>query len=756
MHRSWGSLKPTSVRGDIYLSLFLVTVLSWLVIGDAYNTRGNGGDILIPYLSGQALQQGLALHTLFHSILGWIYHYLNFTIFSLILHSNGILKEAYLIGMSSAVAGVFISVIYILANAFAPFKERVHPVFLIIALSICFTPRWLVVWSYDVISPNGMYSKHCAALLFVHAGICLQWYLSIKKNSSATMITKPFYILCLLQAVIFYCTFNYKITGFLSHACLAGGLFFILPNNRQRLAYALIIAGIFLSLTLITAAFGYSYSGYLNDLLFSSKAKASYPLSWNSVFTSILIFSILYIWLPNFSSRAHALKKFVFSLSAAISFLVCVWSITSLPFVYSLVFAAACFYSLNNAPQLRHLKSGAVFFIVFFCGLNFLSAVYQKFNSAEKTYMRGMAAQGLAGPEYLDLVESFQLDKKDPRFYLGLSSTYVLDDTNALIFSVSDDIQSWNNAADFLRSNSISEKDIVSMIGFTNPFPSLLSTPLPEETWHWKHLAINIPAHEAEHIFSIEAESTDIFYMPMLTPLTTQIQSILNCGFYKYNYSFDNPPFKAVHITPSFLLWARDSFLKKKGLTEIPLSKGTHQSILVNCADSKEKTLNRTVRSITRMSYKDIILLFDLQRTNPENFIRLAFGYQTLKNPWANFEGASKKASETEIIAEIKQHGLSKKDVFTSPLPSEKFNKLALQDKKIVIIPVLSLGGENQTEKNCAVFRAPEISSKEFHLYKVTPYNLYWSRKKPVETSLDLKARSIINSLCSAGEALPK
>ena len=747
-------ITPTGLRGDILLSVFLLTTLSLLLIAGGFKTRGNSGDILIPYLSAQALEQGLSLHTQFHSVLGWMYHYLNLGLYRLIEHSHGLLKEAYLVPLSSVSASIIICLFYIAANIFAPGKERLHPVFLLVTLTVCLSPRWVHAWLYTAGGLDGMYSKHAMALLFIHAGICLQWYRALCKGDASTGEGRPFHALCLLQALILYTGFHYKITCFIGDSCLTLAVFFLMPTTRRRLQYVAFIAVPLLLMVGATALAGYSYTGYLRDLGLAAQAKTSVGFKGDPVVWFAVLFSLLAIWLPENNKVIPKISRILFSFLLAFGFFLSIFGITASPTGYIIVFTAICIRHsglINETPPaaLRHFRAGALAFIVFFCSLNIASSFHQLAFSGNKTSIGPVDVETYLSSQYLDIINRFGLEKKPDDFYILLSAQYLQNNKKAIIFSPYDDILSWNAAAKILHDRGVSADDTVGMVGFANPFPTMLHTRLPNETWHWKHQPINLPYQERRSIFTTEAKDADVFYMPVLSALlTSQFQSQVNCGFYTYNLSKNPSDFELFHVSPGFLLWGRHDFLAKHHITPMHISPAVRNKIQTACTPKDPPFPDFDVFGVNLIPYRDLVSFFGLDKTSPENFVRMSVNYDARHKFFFSFDDDDIAASAEDIAHEMALLHVDKSEVYISGTTPIADTYKRLNGSRFVVTPVINGRGFAQTRDNCTLLTSPEMAPEKFTLFKVTAYNLFWQKNLVSGQKDDGIVRKIIRSEC--------
>ena len=250
-------------QGLVILSfaLFFAIVVSCF-LGDTYIVKGNLHDLWIPQMGAYAIKSGMVLHQDFHTSFGFVYNGLNYISLLFAEGFPDIFNPSDMIMLSSVLFSVILIALFILMRVHT---KQVPWLLLPYILSYTFQLRGNSdILSYEKVLWYQSYNFHLWSLLLLQGAHIFAWLKAIKNNS---LSHKKLITFCFIQTFCVYMAFNYKINYFAASCLIAASPFFFF-SNKSKVCYAVASISFFGLLILIAPlVFGYSYTGYIKDVL---------------------------------------------------------------------------------------------------------------------------------------------------------------------------------------------------------------------------------------------------------------------------------------------------------------------------------------------------------------------------------------------------------------------------------------------------------------------------------------------------------
>jgi len=629
-------LKKISKNGCLVLGFLVLFITVFLIFSTInYLVVGNVHDFFIPYNIAYALEQGLVLHQDFHSSLGLLYAYLNYIPWLLIKNFPSWFQMGDLIFLSSILFLGLLLVVCLLTRLKTTKKlPNISLSIILIICSLVFQVRNMASFNHKELLWYGVYNHHLWSLLLLQITYVFCWQRYVMAYSEFSINKRDLLILSIIQAVILYLSFNYKITFFLASVCIVMALFFVLAR-RDRFFYLSLTISLFVLFLSFTALVGYDYLGYLKDITQSLNAKANKQLNeaflvrqWLYLIAYVLFFNILRVlditnWrqlssqvligcLRKIVARRNR-KYLIFDIFIGLGLLISVIGDYQQPGIYFCLIAA--FYIITNIKSkqykqiFNYLAYGLLiyFFVLNMLGL-FRIVKYSESNEGGNKFL--MANLDTVVPSlnlpfiienhigFYKNYQTFKMEqhpqKADVISNFSYNYTPGYNYNQALVpFYNLDYILGLNEAFNKLKSLGSHADNRLMMLEFVNPLPLFLQAKFPLPAYHWVHLGTTFSYKKVNLLYQAFSNS-DFVLMPIISRDGIN-QTFLNCAFYEWNIS-QGSPFKVYEITPFMIYFTTVTNLQKYKLIEKNL-----KSLQANVIEDKCKKVNNLIRKKNKL-----------------------------------------------------------------------------------------------------------------------------------------------------------
>lgn len=531
----------------------LLLLFHFVVAPGYYVTSGNLHDIFIPYNAALAVEQGLKLHSEFHSPFGWIYHQLNHGAWSLITKSHQ-LSVNDLMPLSSLIWALMVLTLlcaYVSMQSpnTLPSPAALSFVLLFIALT-CFNFKGISSPSVRELTWYGTYNNHLWSLVF--AQVFILFIHANRPSSRSSLLGQAF-----ANALIVGLAVNYKITFGFTTLLIA-----LLPaisctSTQHRKIYLASFAMSAVVLIWWTVPEAYAYLDYIKDIQLAAAAKAEHAMAfkWSSLlFSTVSALALASLvsasetdwpWLP-------AKRHLAYSLVLMLAFHTSIEGDYAAPNVYKVV-PLAMFWLIRRPtppqPFQRVLAVGATGTIAACIAINLASDVRIAYYKNPKNLPKNHIHVDLQTPNgmlqwnikktarYLKMVEMFALHD-NPHKAFAISQLAYRPSVNGADFSIpfenNDYVKSLTSSLEIIKD--IGHRASLSSVrlDFTNPYPLLLGDPIPKGSMHWIHFGTSLPKNKkAEDIMFGVLGHTDMLIIPAAT--YGHDQALINCKFLRWN-----------------------------------------------------------------------------------------------------------------------------------------------------------------------------------------------------------------------------
>ncbi|MBI1216288.1 MAG: hypothetical protein GC185_10800 [Alphaproteobacteria bacterium] len=762
-------------------------ILRPLFLKGAYRDMGVVRDLFIPYISANALAKGMKLHLQFHSAFGWIYHYYYYCLTSLSEKPGAYVRFTDVFYLSMVLPAVLVTVLYCVSFYLSPEGKRFSFWTALFALSLCATPRYTGHLIQIPVSPTwyGIYDNYLMGLIVAQCAVSLGWWRFLTQTGGAPPAS-AFRFFCLFQAAFIYVMLNFKINYGIA-SCGIASLPFFFFSKRDMCRYACYLSGIFLGATLLTAMAGYSYPGYLHDLMDAVAAHRESPLR---------IISPMFFFCAGLFVLACALQLIsgetarkgvrgawrhvrAVLFAGALSASSWVISAGSFRFISMYVFFMAAVFieavtegNMLHGESARRYASSARFFMGFVIVLNLIGCMnineQGPVNRGKEQVVRmGDVSTGrflemqVAKRYYANVVKQLDIAALPPAKLLQVSLSLNLL-SGMIPFSDSDYYDSVMQSLAEARRLRLKPDEDALMIGFADYFQVFTRTRMVPSYYHWLHIGVTMSLAETWRVIGEYADRASFVVTPVVT-MGWQDYGALSCMFLLENKK-DGYPYKIERITPYNIFWARDEILARNGISPVPLSlkeKNRAERLCVRKV-SQPDYVYAVFGGLNWMGYTELIKTFGLQDLPQDVAVLLAARRQSEADAGLNMDSEDVKKMDNDKHTLLRT--LAPKVTPDLVLALSRVSRPeavarnidATPEKEIVVMPVIhAYSRPEQHEVNCAFFQRNN-RRKDYAIFNVTPYNIFWGRRdfmreaglKPMNNDVRLAPR--IAKTCSA------
>ena len=619
-----------------YVSIMLIILLSVILSVLNINTMiviGDMHDLYIPYNSAYVLEQGLVPNETFHSSLGFIYFVLNYTALNLIKLFPNFFQFEDLIFLSFSVFFLTFFVLWLFINLNQnSYRVRVPFFIFVVIASFIFQVRNLSNFDTIELLWYAGYNHAMWALFLLNASYAFSW-INIAKQDPISLQHRLFYIdlilLSLIQAIILYISFNYKINFFLANFAITFALCLILPK-RNKWPYLLLSLFFFLSCMIITVLNGYNLIGYFTDIYQAALARrvSAPPFTYYIpllkycllYFIALVIYRKSLIFTKNsfksaknfITSLKQLIKSFsktdilltTFDLVMVIGICLAILGDYQQPKILFWLILASYLIIVNKKGGKSKLFTYLGYFICLIFFVVNIKSLYKivEFGDykndhqgyygyfplsaagdnrhlplvlAKKTILESMMMQFkiAENPKKLEIITDFSTSATIAKdVYLRSESFpfFNIDYANAL-----------NQAVKELTTLGPQNDNKLLMVGYINPLPLLLNAKMPEGSYHWNQIDATITANNYVKTVKTTFADSDFIIMPVLGRSLVP-NAYTNCVFYKWNWE-QKMPFKLYKATPLMLYFTTSANLEKYNLTEENITNLYNTQIIPSC-----------------------------------------------------------------------------------------------------------------------------------------------------------------------------
>lgn len=572
-------------------SAMLILLLAALMLRPgSYLNSGNLHDLLIPYNSALAAEQGLVLHQDFHTPFGWVYSRLNHAGWLLTGAPGGLFTANDLIVVTSLGWTLAVLVAYLLLAFTVPASDRRGWITLWLVgqfiVFVSFSFRGLSSLSVRDVTWYGTYNNHLWALIFLQLSSLA---LFLRAGPGRAMLLQ----VALLQSLCVALSLNYKLSFGLASLLLAGAVLLAgWPGWRWRIAYAVSLAAIAWSVSLLLAPDAYSYSLYLKDLGYALRAKSEKTADL-SLLPSLACFALVTATLfwqsaqdrpgsltDALKSSAHRGELFrTAMLGAMLAASLSIGTAGDFARPYHYMVAAVAILVLLGPRLAISRSSGRIPSLV---AVAVLSALLLQQLQTDFRIARYKTAE-YENDRYLPV--HFDTPYGRLSWIAGATSSYDsltrmtrLGQHPALAEIVADlaypryegkrPIPPAFFNGDYVASLEAAKRMTeplpgirrmnVVMLGFTNPMPMLLGSPMPANSFHWLHYGTSVPGTDPANHISSQWKNADLVIVPAAS-VSRYGQWLMNCKFLTWNES-NGRPFAAFAVDRFHLYYSRTRF----------------------------------------------------------------------------------------------------------------------------------------------------------------------------------------------------
>ena len=591
--------------------IFFFLIISRTFYGTSYVTIGNIHDIFIPINSGYAWITGEELHQSFHSPFGYFYHFLNYVSLSITIAFPDIFHTFDMMFLSSIIFSAVLVLMFLVMRISQPKSAQIPFWILLLIIPLTFQTR--DVSQVDARYPlwYGIYNNQLWALIILQISHCFSWD-ECGKNSMKICVFATLQATCFLICLLFKINFVIS-SGIL---CLSP---LILMNTVEKKVY--LISGITVTLFAIFAVYltGYSYTAYFNDLLVTLDAKKSQsgidikPVIYMIIFILIIqvvryhkqdlieydkpLFVRVRLYLLQIINNRLQIHLFVFDILIAFSILLGVIGDFHRPYIFYVLvlFIFQFWIMLRNGVKIKYtpypmilLAIVGAFFIrniesttqvamkktkevppieenftkwaevVIDGSSTSMSFLVKNTQTLDMFLKKGVFKRANDWDNYI-LTSSYSKKTPDDLLLRGAgyrNAQYVEDINNVLRALKTKDLMNGNNVK-------------VNYLAFTNPFPFLLNTQLPDQTPHWLHIGTT---HSKKSIIKYmdNLQSSDLVIMPVSAVIKEE-QLFFNCSFYLWNQQ-QKQKFFIIGVEGLSIIFASENMVKQRNypVTLIP------------------------------------------------------------------------------------------------------------------------------------------------------------------------------------------
>lgn len=578
-----------ALLAGVIFAQFMIHV--WGVLsGDTYLLDGNIHDFFIPWNAALAVKQGMEIHVDFHSPFGPVYFFLSSNALRLIESYPSVLQLPDIHYLSSLIFGGALTLVFLVVRACQPRGTRIPFWVLVLLLLLCFQARDIDRLDHAVSNWYGIYNSQLWSLVLFQIAVVLHWQEQPKSRAS-TIILALVQVFCLLVA------FHYKISFF-----AASGLVVILPvfflGSLSRvglyIGLGVAICGVVVA---VISLFGFSYTGYLQDIALAAASKASGSDSEDNgdLLRALVAFVLLAQFLRNHNRQfwdpetpflerfRHYVveghlkcikgKEVVFDglVSLALGFAALGdfnRPIIPLAFVLSFyVFTRAFGGRFLQRSRWSALHLVVLYLLFAFVGIALESTrvvaegaqnadgndamSYQKWQVAYLDYPSAPFAfrfrRELTVSEFVDrgpLTRGPQWDQELINFSLEGYDEIEGPKNRPLPLKASlvpgagshaQYLDDLNGTLKWFEDNGLIGRQSLSVagLGFANPWPLLTRNSIPKSSQHWMHLGTTLPFNDYSALLDGMA-AADVVVMPLLS-VDEPMQWRFNCAFTLWN-----------------------------------------------------------------------------------------------------------------------------------------------------------------------------------------------------------------------------
>lgn len=517
----------------------------------SYVSNGNLHDTFIPYNSALAMLQGLELHKDFHSAFGWVYFKINSASWRTITNFPSILLASDLIAMSSLIFAAIIFIIHTATHLLSNQKwnERIR-VRLFIGIYLALTAlnfRGVSGLAYDHITWYGAYNSHLWSLILLQ----LYWTSEFLSDEQATPRS-----ICLNAAIHAFAvtvSLNYKLSfGIASLIISTIPIIGIGRNIRHQITHILFFSTASVFILWAFQPENYDYLAYIDDLTtaFMAKAQASGHERPAPIWAGLLLFIALSIQ-ENISAATKATTRTII-MPLFVAFSIYFGALGDFAKPWLPFFAGWAIWTLGaNKGQKVNSQSaqGSMVVLIMLACANLAQLgyiAYRKPPGHEPKNFVAVQIDSALGPlkwtipnreGYGLWAQSLGLPShpEDLMIKAQIAFPESIDKKleSSLKFPQVDYVRMIAAAAQFAADHPQQKHFFLE---FSDVFPLLSGSKLPNGSFHWIHFGTSIPFTGLEKAISTLLNQADSIVVPIYN-VSYHDQALLNCKFYSWNMS---------------------------------------------------------------------------------------------------------------------------------------------------------------------------------------------------------------------------